>query len=96
MDDSTFARSILGNSTTLDVDAARREIVQACQEMKSGTPDLGAILLECTNMVPYAPDVAAATGVPVFSIYTYLTWFHAGLAPAVFPAPSLNQSLQNA
>ncbi|NNE53835.1 MAG: aspartate/glutamate racemase family protein, partial [Sulfitobacter sp.] len=39
---------------------------------------------ECTNMVPYAPDIAAEIERPVFSIYTYLTWFHAGLSPPAF------------
>jgi len=38
-------------------------------------------------MVPYAIDIAAATGRPVHSIHSYLTWFHAGLQPPVFAAP---------
>jgi len=41
-------------------------------------------VLECTNMVPYAADIRAATGLPVFSIETFVTWFHAGLVPRRF------------
>ena len=52
--------------------------------LTTAAPDIGAIILECTNMVPYAPDIARASGRPVYSIYTYLTWFHAGLMPRVF------------
>lgn len=87
VEDSRFAHSILGNLTTLDVEAARVELVQACVAMCEDRPEIRAILLECTNMVPYAPDIAAATGRPVHSIYSYLMWFHEGLAPARFPAP---------
>lgn len=87
MEGSSFATSILGNLTTLDVDAARRELVSASVEMCAHAPDVGAILLECTNMVPYAADMAQATGRPVHSIYSYLTWFHESLAPARFPSP---------
>ena len=50
-------------------------------------PEVGAVLLECTNMPPYAADIAAATGRPVFSIYTYLRWFQASLSPPAFINP---------
>ena len=47
-------------------------------------PTTGAILLECTNMVPFAADIRAATGLPVYSIYSFVTWFQAGLLPRRF------------
>lgn len=84
---SRFARSILENRKTLEVEAARAELVLAAQEMHKAAPKMGAILLECTNMVPYAPDIARATGLPVHSIYSYLTWFHESLVPESFPSP---------
>ena len=84
VEDSDFARSILGNKTTLDVTGARKTMLEAAQDMIAKHPDIGAILLECTNMVPYADSIAQATGRPVYSIYTYLKWFHAGLAPHSF------------
>ena len=45
---------------------------------------LGAIVLECTNMVPYAPDISVATGLPVYSIHTLVRWMHMGLCPPRF------------
>lgn len=82
---TSFARSILGNMQTLDVNAARLELTEAAVKLTAEAPQTGAILLECTNMVPYAPQIRAATGRPVFSIYTYLKWFHESLAPSDFP-----------
>jgi len=76
-----FTRAILGNEFALDVDKARADNVDAALALKSDNPDLGAIVLECTNMCPYAADIQHATGLPVFSIVTFVTWFQAGLVP---------------
>lgn len=67
--DSHFNRCILGNSQQMDMDQACGDIVDAARRMmeKDGD-DIGAIVLECTNMAPYAAAVSAATGVPVWSI----------------------------
>ena len=79
-----FTRAILGNEMTLDVAAARADNVAAAKELQADNADLGAIVLECTNMVPYAADIRAATGLPVFSIASFVTWFQSGLAPQVY------------
>ena len=81
-----FTRAILGNELELDVDLARADNVAAAVALKSAHPDLGAIVLECTNMVPYAADIRAATGLPVFSIETFVTWFHGALTPRQYGA----------
>ncbi len=80
-----FTRAILGNEEELDVDAARADNVAAAEAMVADHPDLGALVLECTNMVPYAADIRAATGLPVFSIESFVTWFHSGLGPRRHP-----------
>jgi Asp/Glu/hydantoin racemase len=48
-------------------------------------PEVGAIVLECTNMPPYAAALRAALGMPVYDIYSMITWFHTGLRPRRFP-----------
>ncbi len=80
-----FTRAILGNEKTLDVDLARADNVTAAKALVAAHDDIGAIVLECTNMVPYAADIRAATGLPVFSIESFVTWFQSGLAPRRFP-----------
>lgn len=80
-----FTSAILGNARTLDVDRARADNVAAAVELKQRNSDLGAIVLECTNMVPYAAAIRAATGLPVFSIYEFVVWFQSGLNPRAFP-----------
>ncbi|MDA0997716.1 MAG: aspartate/glutamate racemase family protein [Proteobacteria bacterium] len=83
-----FTRAILGNELELDVAAARRDNVEAAQALHAAHPDLAAIVLECTNMTPYAADIRAATGLPVFSHETFVTWFHAALVPRTYDTGS--------
>jgi Asp/Glu/hydantoin racemase len=83
-EDGEFSTSILDNSLQMDVEKARKENVTAAIKLATIHPEIGAIVLECTNMVPYAADIREATGLPVFSIYNFITWFQAGLQPVKF------------
>ncbi len=79
-----FTRVILGNETRMDVETARKDNVNAATSLMNDHPDLGAIVLECTNMTPYAADIRTATNLPVYSIYNFVCWFQASLNPARF------------
>jgi len=46
--------------------------------------NIGAIVMECTNMSPFAADIRKKFGIPVFNIYTFIEWFQSGLLPARF------------
>jgi len=79
-----FRVLIKAEKTDMDVDQARQDVVDAALDLVRRHPDVGAIVLECTNMPPYAADVSAATGLPVYDIYSMITWFYAGLRPRRF------------
>ena len=80
-----FTRDILGDAAEIDFAACRQDMLDAADEIMANEPDAGAIVLECTNMVPYAADVRKRTGLPVYSIESFVTWFQAGLMPRRFP-----------
>ena len=86
-DGREFTRAILGDEDRLDVAAAERDIIDAGDRLIARHPETGAVLLECTNMVPYAAALSERLRLPVYSIYSFVTWFHAGLAPRRWPAP---------
>jgi len=79
-----FSRAILGDEMELDVEQSRRDVIDAARALCAEHPDIGALVLECTNMVPYAADVADVLGLPVFDFYSFVTWFQAGLSPRRF------------
>jgi len=87
-DGREFSRAILGDAATLDVAAAEQDILDAGQRLVEQHPATGAVLLECTNMAPYARALRQHLGLPVFDIYSFVTWFHAGLAPRDFGPPA--------
>jgi hypothetical protein len=74
-----FATRILGDHATIDRVAAEREVVGAATRLITRRPDVGAIVLECTNMPPYASAVRRATESPVYDVLTMLDWFWGGL-----------------
>lgn len=85
-----FRVLIKGEKQDMDVGLARRDVVSAAQALVARHPDVAAIVLECTNMPPYAAAVQAATGLPVYDIYSLISWFQAGLRPRRFaPADCL-------
>lgn len=77
MDDTKeFYDVFIKGKWTLDVEASRQEMRKAAQDLKNETPNLGAVVLECTNMGPYARDVAEVTGVPVYDAITLMDHAH--------------------
>ena len=68
--DSAFRATLLGNRTALDTAEAERATVDAALRLVRAHPEVGAIVLECTNMPPHAAAVHAATGLPVHDIVT--------------------------
>ena len=78
-----FTRCILDDQRLMDQTLCEYDNVNAATKLLEQNPDLGAIVMECTNMAPYASAVQQATGLPVYSIYTLIRWFQAGLSPAV-------------
>jgi hypothetical protein len=79
-----FAQAILGDRATLDVVAAEREVLAAGERLLADHPDVGAIVLECANMPPYARALSARLGLPVHDMVSFGRWFYAGLWPAQF------------
>jgi len=79
-----FTRAVLGDEDQLNVRLATQDLVNASLTLKENNPDAGAIVLECTNMGPYAAAIRQATILPVYSIYSFIQWFQAGLLPRQF------------
>ena len=84
-DGKEFTRAILDDEPYLDVAQSQQDIIDAGTALLARHPEVASVVLECTNMVPYAAALQREIGVPVYSIYNLLCWFQAGLTPRSFP-----------
>jgi Asp/Glu/Hydantoin racemase len=70
---SALHRTLLDDLPTLDEADARAQVLAAGQRLLQREPGLQALLLECTNLPPYAAALSHALGLPVHDIVTVLT-----------------------
>jgi hypothetical protein len=67
-----FQRTLLDDLPALDTADAEHQVVAAARRLTGRHPDLTDIVLECTNMPPYADAVRRATGRHVHDITTLI------------------------
>jgi Asp/Glu/hydantoin racemase len=83
-----FRVLVRGEKQEMDIALAAADILDAGRVLVSRHADIGALVLECTNMPPYAFALRERLGLPVFDIYSLIIWLHAGLRPREFGVPA--------
>ncbi|MBI9087487.1 MAG: aspartate/glutamate racemase family protein [Desulfobacterales bacterium] len=79
-----FKEAILEEKGTLDSDRIQAEVVQVAGEMVQKHSKIGAILLECSDLPPYAHAVQQTTGLPVYDFTTMIGHVHSALVRTSF------------
>lgn len=75
-----FNQGIRANIGVLDDEALRQGVVEVAKALVAAHPDVGSILLECSDLPPYAHAVQEATGLPVFDFITLIDYVHNSLS----------------
>jgi hypothetical protein len=70
--DGHLQRALLDDLPDIDAQRAEADVVDAAQRLVARWPAVRSIVLECTNMPPYAKAVARATRRPVHHIISLL------------------------
>jgi hypothetical protein len=83
---SPLHRTLLNDLAELDEADAQAQVLAAGARLLAREPGLDALLLECTNLPPYADVLRRATGLPVHDIVTLLNARMARLGPGM-PSP---------
>jgi Asp/Glu/hydantoin racemase len=71
-DGGELHRVIAGDLPRLDARAAEADLLAAGAALKAAHPDLGAVVLECTNLPPYRAALAKCLDLPVRDLVTLL------------------------
>lgn len=78
MENATEFREVILEARRDDLDFERlsEEIVGAATQLVAEYGDIGALVLECTDMPPFAAEIQARLGLPVFDLTTLATMVH--------------------
>jgi hypothetical protein len=68
----SLQRTLLEDLPTLDAEAAEADTVAAALRLVRRHPDIDSLVLECTNLPPYAAAVQRATARPVHHLMTFV------------------------
>lgn len=79
VEDSCFIRATHTDDPSFDPELMRQQVVEAAVKLVESDKDIGAIVLECTNLPPYSAAIQKATGLPVFDIITLINYVHSAL-----------------
>lgn len=59
-----------------DVETATSDVVRTVEGMIALNPDIGGIVVECTDLPPFSNAIKQATGLPVFDPVDMVKWVH--------------------
>jgi hypothetical protein len=76
-DTSEFAEVILRNTRTrMDTDLIEAEVLEVAQRLKHQAPEIRSLVLECTDLPPYAARLQEELQLPVFDLTTLAQMAH--------------------
>ncbi len=73
-----FSSAIMANTGVYNPAKVEQEIVAVAKQMLQENDDIGAILLECTELSPHAVAVQNAVRMPVWDYTTLTKWIYSG------------------
>ncbi len=80
-----FSEVILKNlRTSMDVSLIEEEVVQAAQQLFKNNPNIRSIVLECTDLPPYAACLQSLLKLPVFDLTTLACMAHNVVARSIY------------
>ncbi len=78
MEKSTEFREVIleARRDNMDIEILSAEIVDAAARLVADNKDIGALVLECTDMPPFAVEIQERLRLPVFDLTTLATMVH--------------------
>lgn len=84
MEDQPEFRNILDYGGEFNYDRFEKEVVDRAQQLVAENPNIGAIVLECSDLPPFAKSVQRAVKLPVWDFITLITWIYYGVVQRTY------------
>lgn len=78
-EDSIVKRNNRSGAQDISYEEQCSEVMDAADRMMAMNPNIGGIVIECTNLAPYATHVQSKYKIPVFDVVTLVHWMYNGL-----------------
>lgn len=82
--ESAMVKDILGKGPPTASTERERTSLAAAEALRRRAPDLGAVVVECTNVAPYSAAIAGLLSVPVYDTVTLTEWLATAVRPHVY------------
>lgn len=79
-----FKAVVLERGMMLDVENMRQGVLAASRNLLNNRRNLGAVILECTNLISFRHDIQKILGVPVYDLVSLIEFFAAGYRTKMF------------
>ena len=76
--------NILQSTGRLNSCKLEEELVELARRFVSEHPEIGSILLQCSDLPPYAWAIQNALGLPVYDMITLINWLHSAVVRRPF------------
>lgn len=76
-----FHQVVLDETGQMEPERFAADVLDGALELHENTPDLGAIVLECSDLPAYSAAIHQATGLPVFDWATFIDYVHRAVVP---------------
>ncbi len=78
LEDSTEFREVIleGKRNDMNMTLIEEEVIQAVTKLQKNSPNMGALVLECTDLPPFADKIQQQLNMPVFDLTTLTKMVH--------------------
>lgn len=81
-----FQNVVIQRGQRLDVEALQAGVLTAAEDLFRSGETIGAVVLECPNLISFRPDIQLQFNVPVFDMVTLIEFFAEGYRLRKFEA----------
>lgn len=73
-----FRKVMFEHAPKMDIQAMRNGVINAALALKDGPEEIGSVVIECSNLIPFRSDIQRVLDVPVFDVVSLIEMFASG------------------